>query len=41
MLTNKADKKTFKNYNEKIGYFKNKRIPDKFMHSYRKKYFNS
>ena len=41
MLTNKTEKKIFKNYMEKIDFFKNKRIPDKYMHRYRKKYFNS
>ena len=41
MLTSKTDKKTFKNYTKKIDFFKNKRIPDKYMHRYRKKYFNS
>lgn len=41
MLTNKTEKKIFKNYMEKIAFFKNKRIPDKYMHHYRKKYFNS
>ena len=41
MLTNKTEKKKFKTYTEKIDFFKNKRIPDKHMHSYRKKYFNS
>jgi len=41
MLTNKTEKKIFKNYTEKIDFFKNKRIPDKHMHSYRKQYFNS
>jgi hypothetical protein len=41
MLTNKTEKTIFKNYTEKIDFFKNKRIPDKYMHRYRKKYFNS
>lgn len=41
MLTNKTEKKKFKSYTEKIDFFKNKRIPDKHMHGYRKKYFNS
>lgn len=41
MLTNKTDKKIFKNYVDKIAFFKNKRIPDKYMNRYRKKYFNS
>ena len=41
MLTNKTEKKTFTNYADKIKFFKNKRIPDKFMNQYRKKYFNS
>lgn len=41
MLTNKTEKKVFKNYMDKIAFFKNKRIPDKYMHRYRKKYFNS
>lgn len=41
MLTNKTEKKVFKNYVDKIAFFKNKRIPDKYMNQYRKKYFNS
>ena len=41
MLTNKAEKKTFTNYVDKIAFFKKKRIPDTFIHKYRKKYFNS
>lgn len=41
MLTNKAGRKTFKKYVDKIKFFKNKRITDKCMNQYRKKYFNS
>jgi hypothetical protein len=41
MLTNKTEKKVFKNYVDKVAFFKNKRIPDKYMNQYRKKYFNS
>jgi hypothetical protein len=41
MLTNKTERKTFTNYVDKIAFFKKKRIPDTFIHKYRKKYFNS
>jgi len=41
MLTNQTEKKIFKNYADKIAFFKKKRIPDKYIHKYRKKYFNS
>jgi hypothetical protein len=41
MLTNKTENETFTNYIDKIAHFKNKRIPDSFIHKYRKKYFNS
>ena len=47
MLTNetvrtkpKKEKKTFKNYIEKIEFFKDKRIPDDYVNEYRKIYFN-
>ena len=40
MLTNKRNNKKFKNYKEKIRFFKNKRIPDSYIYKYRKKYFN-
>jgi len=41
MLTNKTEKKVFKNYVDKIAFFKNKRIPDTYIYRYRKKYFNA
>jgi len=40
MLSNKADNKIFHNTNEKINFFKNKRIPDKYVFRFRKIYFN-
>jgi len=40
MLTNKADKIKFKNYFEKIKFFKDKRIPDEYVFRFRKIYFN-
>jgi hypothetical protein len=40
MLTGKTEKKVFKNYFEKIRYFKDKRIPDKNMIRYRNLFFN-
>jgi hypothetical protein len=41
MLTNKTDTKTFKTYLDKIGFFKRKRISDKYVFNLRKLYFNS
>ena len=41
MLTEKTEKKVFKNYMEKIAFFKDKRIPDNYVNKYRKIYFNS
>jgi hypothetical protein len=40
MLTGKAEHKTFKNFSDKIRFFKNKRIPDRYMNKHRKLYFN-
>lgn len=40
MLTGETEGKVFKNYLEKIRFFKDKRIPDKFMKRYRRIYFN-
>ena len=40
MLTDETEGKKFHNYYEKIKFFKNKRIPDKYMQRYRKVYFN-
>uniref|UniRef100_A0A6C0JE87 Ubiquitin-like protease family profile domain-containing protein n=1 Tax=viral metagenome TaxID=1070528 RepID=A0A6C0JE87_9ZZZZ len=40
MLSNKADKKVFHSAAEKIGFFINRRIPDKYVFRFRKIYFN-
>ena len=40
MLSNQAEKKIFKNYIEKIRFFKDKRIPDSYVFKFRKIYFN-
>jgi hypothetical protein len=40
MITDKANGKIFKNMNEKIKFFKEKRIPDKYVFQFRKIYFN-
>lgn len=40
MLSNKADKKLFHSTAEKIGFFINRRIPDKYVFRFRKIYFN-
>jgi hypothetical protein len=40
MLTNQADGKKFSNFMEKVRFFKDKRIPDKYVEKYRKLYFN-
>lgn len=40
MLTGETEGKKFNNYMEKIKFFKNKRIPDKYMKRYRNIYFN-
>jgi len=40
MLTNETEGKIFKNYTEKIRFFKDKQIPDKYVNKYRKIYFN-
>lgn len=40
MITNKAEKKTFTNYLDKIKFFKHKRIADKYVFRFRKIYFN-
>jgi len=40
MLSNKAEGKIFSNYFDKINFFKNKRIPDKYVFKFRKIYFN-
>jgi Ulp1 protease family, C-terminal catalytic domain len=41
MLTGETEGRKFKNYYEKIRFFKNKRIPDKYIQRYRKIYFNT
>ena len=41
MLTNKKGNVNFKNMNDKLDYFKTKRISDTFIHNHRNKYFNS
>jgi hypothetical protein len=41
MLTGKVKGKKFKNSMEKIRFFKEKRIPDKYINRHRKLYFNS
>lgn len=40
MLTGKSDGKTFKNYVDKVKFFKDKRIPDRYVNKLRKLYFN-
>jgi len=40
MLTGETEGKVFKNYFEKIRFFKNRRIPDRHMKRYRRIYFN-
>jgi Ulp1 protease family, C-terminal catalytic domain/Vaccinia virus I7 processing peptidase len=40
MLTNHTDDQKFKNYKEKIMFFKKTRIPDKYVENLRWKYFN-
>ena len=40
MLSNKADNRVFKNTADKIKFFKNRRIPDKYVFRFRKIYFN-
>ena len=40
MLSNKAENKVFSNYVDKIRFFKDKRIPDKYVFKFRKIYFN-
>ena len=40
MLSNTREDKEFKTLKHKIGFFKNKRIPDKYIFNYRKQYFN-
>lgn len=40
MLTGETENTKFVNYSDKIDFFKNKRIPDKYVHKYRKIYFN-
>ena len=40
MLTGETEGKVFKNYNEKISFFKDKRIPDEYVYKYRDIYFN-
>jgi hypothetical protein len=40
MLSNETDEKVFNNYMEKIKFFKDKRIPDKYVFRFRKVYFN-
>jgi hypothetical protein len=41
MLTGKTDLHQFTDLNDKIGFFKNERIPDKYISKFRKIYFNS
>jgi hypothetical protein len=41
MLTGETEGKIFKNYMEKIRFFKDRRIPDRYIKRYRKIYFNS
>ena len=41
MLTGKTDLHQFTDMNDKIGFFKNERIPDKYISKFRKIYFNS
>lgn len=40
MITNRAGKKKFTNYNKKIEFFKKNVIPDNYVFKYRNKYFN-
>lgn len=40
MLLNKTDRRKFKTLKSKVNYFKKHRISDKYVFSYRKKYFN-
>lgn len=40
MLSNKVENKVFKNYFDKIRFFKDKRIPDRYVFRFRKIYFN-
>lgn len=40
MLTGETEGKVFKNFMEKIRFFKDRRIPDKYIKRYRKIYFN-
>jgi hypothetical protein len=40
MLSNETDEKVFHNYIDKINFFKDKRIPDKYVFRFRKVYFN-
>ena len=41
MLTGQADKHTFDTADDKISFFKNQRIPDKYISKFRKIYFNT
>jgi hypothetical protein len=41
MLTGETEKLKFVNAEDKIKFFKNKRIPDQYVNKYRKIYFNS
>jgi hypothetical protein len=41
MLTGESEGKIFKNHLEKIRFFKDRRIPDRYMKRYRKIYFNT
>lgn len=40
MLTGETEGRRFKNYVDKIDFFKDKRIPDRYVNKYRKIYFN-
>jgi len=41
MLTGQVEERTFRSADEKINFFKKKRIPDKYVSKYRKIYFNA
>lgn len=40
MLTGRAETKTFSDYNDKIDFFKVRRIPDSYVTKFRRRYFN-
>jgi hypothetical protein len=41
MLTGETDLHKFKSVKQKINFFKNKRIPDKYISKFRELYFNA